>query len=276
MNNVLIVAGKEFRDGLRNRWVLAITLVFGVLAVGLAYFGAAASGQVGFTRVSTTIVSLSSLAVFLIPLIALMLAYDSIVGEDEAGTLLLLLTYPMSRVELLAGKFVGHAATLGAATLVGFGLAGLVITLLGHSENLGETLAALGLFIVSAMLLGWAFIGLAYLVSVSVTEKSRAAGVALIVWFLFVIVYDLGLLALLVGTGGQVSESLFHYLLLLNPTDIFRIVNLTFFEAARTQSGLASIGADAAFPPALLLAALLAWVAAPLGLALWRFRHREV
>ncbi|WP_444678761.1 hypothetical protein [Halomonas sp. E19] len=44
------------------------------------------------------------------------------------------------------------------------------------------------------------------------------------------------------------SESLFHYLLLLNPTDIFRIVNLTFFEAARTQSGLASIGADAAFP----------------------------
>jgi Cu-processing system permease protein len=76
--------------------------------MGLAWFGAAASGEVGFTRISTTIVSLASLAVFLIPLIALMLAYDSIVGEDEQGTLLLLMTYPLSRTGLLAGKFLGH------------------------------------------------------------------------------------------------------------------------------------------------------------------------
>ncbi|MGM0782642.1 MAG: ABC transporter permease [Pseudomonadota bacterium] len=275
MNHLVTVAGKEFRDGLRNRWVLAITLVFGLLAIGLAYFGAAASGQVGFTGVATTIVSLSSLAVFLIPLIALLLAYDSIVGEDEQGTLLLLLTYPISRVEILAGKFLGHAAILGVSTLVGFGVAGLVIAAFGSHDDLGQLLAALALFIISATLLGWAFIGFAYLISVSVSEKSRAAGIALVVWFAFVLVFDLLLLGLLVGTGGEVSQGLFHVLLLLNPADIFRIVNLTFFEAARTQAGLASIGADAAFHPALLLGALLAWVAVPLSLALWIFRRRE-
>ncbi|MGM0701740.1 MAG: ABC transporter permease subunit [Pseudomonadota bacterium] len=275
MNHLVTVAGKEFRDGLRNRWVLAITLVFGLLAIGLAYFGAAASGQVGFTGVATTIVSLSSLAVFLIPLIALLLAYDSIVGEDEQGTLLLLLTYPISRVEILAGKFLGHAAILGVSTLVGFGVAGLVIAAFGSHDDLGQLLAALALFIISATLLGWAFIGFAYLISVSVSEKSRAAGIALVVWFAFVLVFDLLLLGLLVGTGGEVSQGLFHVLLLLNPADIFRIVNLTFFEAARTQAGLASIGADAAFHPALLLGALVLWVAVPLGLALWIFRRRE-
>ncbi|SDI95335.1 ABC transporter permease [Billgrantia gudaonensis] len=275
MNHLVTVAGKEFRDGLRNRWVLAITLVFGLLAIGLAYFGAAASGQVGFTGVATTIVSLSSLAVFLIPLIALLLAYDSIVGEDEQGTLLLLLTYPISRVEILAGKFLGHAAILGVSTLVGFGVAGLVIAAFGNHDDLGQLLAALALFILSATLLGWAFIGFAYLISVSVSEKSRAAGIALVVWFAFVLVFDLLLLALLVGTGGEVSQGLFHVLLLLNPADIFRILNLTFFEAARTQAGLASLGADAAFHPALLLGALSLWVAAPLGAALWIFRRRE-
>lgn len=275
MNHLVTVAGKEFRDGLRNRWVLAITLVFGLLAVGLAYFGAAASGQVGFTQVSTTIVSLSSLAVFLIPLIALLLAYDSIVGEDEQGTLLLLLTYPISRTEILAGKFLGHAGILGVSTVVGFGVAGLIIAVFGGMANLGELTAALALFIVSATLLGWAFIGFAYLISVSVAEKPRAAGIALMVWFAFVIVFDLLLLGLLVGTGGEVSQGLFHYLLLLNPTDIFRIVNLTFFEAARDQAGLASIGAEAGLHPALLLGAMLAWVVVPLGLALWKFRSRE-
>ncbi|TFH87649.1 ABC transporter permease [Billgrantia azerbaijanica] len=275
MNHLVTVAGKEFRDGLRNRWVLAITLVFGLLAIGLAYFGAAASGEVGFTGVATTIVSLSSLAVFLIPLIALLLAYDSIVGEEEQGTLLLLLTYPIGRVEILAGKFLGHAAILGVSTLVGFGVAGLVIAAFGGHDDLGQLLAALALFILSATLLGWAFIGFAYLISVSVAEKSRAAGIALVVWFVFVLVFDLLLLGVLVGTGGEVSQGLFHVLLLLNPTDIFRIVNLTFFEAARTQAGLASIGADAAFHPALLLGALALWVAVPLGAALWIFRRRE-
>src|SRR5690554_7225786 len=203
MRSLLIVAGKEFRDGLRNRWVLAITLVFGLLAIGLAYFGAAASGQVGFIQVSTTIVSLSSLAVFLIPLIALMLAYDSIVGEDEQGTLLLLLTYPMSRVEILAGKFLGHASILGVSTLVGFGVAGAIIAALGSVEQLGELVAALALFILSALLLGWAFIGFAYLISVSVAEKSKAAGIALGVWFVFVIVFNLALLGVLVGRSEE-------------------------------------------------------------------------
>ena len=65
MNAILIIAGKEFRDGLRNRWVLAITLVFAFLAIGLAYFGASASGMVGLTSLSTTIISLASLAIFL-------------------------------------------------------------------------------------------------------------------------------------------------------------------------------------------------------------------
>src|SRR5690606_11021906 len=86
MSNVLIVAHKEFRDGLRNRWVLAISIMLGLLAIGIAYFGAAASGSVGFTSLPTTIVSLSSLAVFLIPLIALLLAYDAVVGEQHQGT----------------------------------------------------------------------------------------------------------------------------------------------------------------------------------------------
>lgn len=275
MKSILIVAGKEFRDGLRNRWAFAITVVFALLAVGLAYFGAAASGQVGFTGVATTIVSLSSLAVFLIPLIALMLAYDSVVGEAQQGTLLLLLTYPMSRLQLLVGKFLGHAAILGVSTLIGFGVAGAVIAAFGDIGEFSEFLLALGLFIVSAMLLGWAFVAFAYLISVSVAEKSRAAGIALVVWFFFVLVFDLALLGLLVGTSGTVSESVFHYLLLLNPTDIFRIVNLTFFEAARTHAGLASIGADAAFHPLVLLGALLAWVLVPLTAAMLLFRRRE-
>ncbi len=275
MNAVLIVAEKEFRDGMRNRWALSITLVFALLAVGLAYFGAAASGTVGFTSLATTIVSLSSLAVFLIPLIALMLAYDSIVGEEEQGTLLLLMTYPLSRIQLLAGKFAGYGAILGVSTAIGFGVAALVIIGFGDAGAAAGVIGAFAYFIVSATLLGLVFVAFAFLISVTVREKSRAAGLALVVWFLFVLIFDLALLGILVATEGRVNADLFRYLLLLNPADVFRLANLTGFEATEAYSGLASIAAEHRFGAGFLLTVLLAWVAAPLALAGWLFARRR-
>jgi Cu-processing system permease protein len=276
MQSILIVAGKEFRDGLRNRWVLAITLVFALLAVGIGYFGAAASGTVGFTSVATTIVSLASLAVFLIPLIALLLAYDTVVGEEEQGTLLLLLTYPLGRGQLLAGKFLGHAGIIAVSSVLGFGLAGLFIGLFSEEVVAGELWQAFVYFIFSAVLLGLVFVAFAHLISVTVAEKTRAAGLALIVWFLFVLVFDLALLGLLVATEGRVGADIFPYLLLLNPTDVFRLANLAGFEAAQVHAGLTSIAAPGLFNPALLAAVLLAWVVVPFGVAAWLFRRRGV
>jgi Cu-processing system permease protein len=272
MNAIVTIATKEFRDGLRNRWVMAIALVLAVLAVGIAWFGAAASGGLGFTSLATTLVSLSTLAVFLIPLIALLLAYDAVVGEQEAGTLLLLLTYPLSRTSLLLGKFLGHGLILGVATVVGFGIAGIVIALGAEGVSSAELATGMGLLIASSVLLGWVFIAFAYLISVWATEKARAAGMALIVWFLFVLVFDLGLLALLVSVeqGGDWLP----WLLLLNPTECFRLINLAGFEAARSHAGVSSIAQGGAFRPAVLLPILLAWILLPLGLAILRFRRR--
>lgn len=179
MMQIWSIAGKEFSDGLRNRWLLAISLLFAILAVGIAWLGAAASGQVGFTSIPATIASLASLATFLVPLIALLLAYDAIVGEDEGGTLMLLLTYPLGRGQILLGKFVGHGLILALATLIGFGCAAVAIALLVDDVELGMLFWAFGRFMVSSTLLGWVFLALAYVLSSKASEKSSAAGMAL-------------------------------------------------------------------------------------------------
>ncbi|WP_421867298.1 ABC transporter permease subunit [Motiliproteus sp.] len=275
MNAILTVCAKEFRDGLRNRWIIAITAIFALLAIGLAYFGAAAAGRVGFTSLSTTIVSLASLAVFIIPLIALMLSYDGVVGEDENGTLLLLMTYPLSRWQLLLGKMLGHGAIMAFSTLVGFGAAALIMGSFSSNTGWGELITAFAIFIVSAILLGWVFIAFAYIISTLVSEKSKAAGVALIVWFLFVLVFDLGLLGLLVGTEGDVDAELFPYLLLLNPTDIFRLVNISYF-ASEQITGLMAIAQHVKFSTSALLAAMLVWLAVPVSISLMIFNRRSL
>lgn len=274
MNAVWNMARKEFSDGLRNRWLLAISVLFAVLAIGIAWLGAAASGQLGFTSVPATIASLASLATFLMPLIALLLAYDAIVGEDESGTLLLLLTYPLGRGQILLGKFVGHGLILALATLIGFGCAMLAIAVLVDDIQLSLLLWAFGRFMVSSTLLGWGFLGLAYVLSSASAEKSTAAGLALGVWFFFVLVFDLALLALLVLSEGQFNPKVLPWLLLLNPADIYRLINLSGFEPGASTAGVLTLGSDLPMPGSMLWLCLSLWVAVPLGSAWLLFRRR--
>ncbi len=274
MNAVWNMARKEFSDGLRNRWLLAISVLFAVLAIGIAWLGAAASGQLGFTSVPATIASLASLATFLMLLIALLLAYDAIVGEDESGTLLLLLTYPLGRGQILLGKFVGHGLILALATLIGFGCAMLAIAVLVDNVELSLLLWAFGRFMVSSTLLGWGFLGLAYVLSSASAEKSTAAGLALGVWFFFVLVFDLALLALLVLSEGQFNPKVLPWLLLLNPADIYRLINLSGFEPGASTAGVLTLGSDLPMPGSMLWLCLSLWVAVPLGSAWLLFRRR--
>ena len=127
MKHILTLAGREIRDGLRNRWVLATTVLMAALALTLSFLGSAPTGNVGVGPVEVTIVSLSSLTIFLLPLIALLLSFDALVGEFERGTMMLLLTYPVSRRQIILGKFLGHVTILAFATVLGYGAAGLAL-----------------------------------------------------------------------------------------------------------------------------------------------------
>jgi Cu-processing system permease protein len=274
MNQVLIVAQKEFRDGIRNRWAISISIVFVLLSLGIAYFGSAAAGELGFSSLESTLVSLGSLCVMLIPLIALMLAYNSFVGELEQGTLLLLLTYPLSHNQMLLGKFLGQAAILSFAALIGFGIPAVVIASVSEVA-VWDVFSAFGCFILVASLLGWVFIAMAYVISLGVSEKSKAAGLALVVWFIFVLVFDLLLMALLVASEGDINQTWVPYLLWLNPTDVFRI--FVYMIVGSTQfAGVLSIAEQGMSTVGYLTCVMIIWVVIPLLLSSWMLKRKEL
>ena len=260
---ILTIAFKELRDRLRNRWVLAVALVFTVFALVIAYFGGAQQGAVGLRSIEATIASLVSLVIYLIPLIALLLGFDAVVGERERGSLDLLLALPVTRLEVLLGKYLGLAAALTLSTLAGFGLVALL--LVGQIGPAGLQ-PYLG-FMFSSVLLG-----LAVLVPVLARDRTRASGLAIALWFFFVLVFDLLLLGLLVAGGGESAGAWFPYLLLFNPADVFRILNIFSLDDVRSLYGLTSIVPGALAKPWLMALVMLAWIAAPLGIATWRFR----
>ena len=91
-------------------------------------------------------------------------------------------------------------------------------------------------------------------------------------WFFFVLVFDLLLLGGLVASGGETGAEWFPYLLLLNPADVFRILNIFSLDDVRTLYGLTSIVPAALAKPWLMALVMLGWIALPLAIANWRFR----
>jgi Cu-processing system permease protein len=276
MSNVLIIARKEIQEGLRNRWVLATTLLLATLALTLSFLGSAPTGTLGARPLDVVIVSLSSLTIFLLPLIALLISHDAIVGEMERGTMLLLLSYPVARWQVLFGKFLGHLAILAFATVIGYGAAAGAIAAAGASID-ADSWGAFGSMVGSSILLGAAFSAVGYLVSALVRARGTAGGIAVGIWLLFVLIYDMALLGLLVlDQGRAVSPGMLDALLLLNPADVYRLFNLTGFANVSSFAGMAGLAKSAALGPFPLLAALAAWILVPLALAALVFSRREL
>ncbi len=276
MNPVWIITGKEVRDSLRNRWVVAAALLLAALALSLGFLGSTPTGTVKVDPLTVTVVSLSSLSIFLIPLIAMLLAYDALIGEIERGTMALLLSYPVSRNQILAGKFIGHLIILTMATTAGYGLAGIALQLAHGGIDVTAWKPFLSL-IAASVILGAAFLALGYLISAKVKERGTAAGIAIGVWLFFVVIFDMALLGVLVADTGQtLTAPVVESILLFNPTDIYRLLNLTGYENTAMYAGMAGLSEQLSLSMPVLLAAQLLWVAVPLALAAWIFGKRQI
>lgn len=270
MNPILAVAASELRIALRNRWVAIAVATMALFALVLTAAGSGPSGTLGVDRLSVTVASLTSLAVYLVPLIALLMSFDAVAGEVERGTLALALTYPGSRAALLAGKFTAHLGILALAVAVGYGIAALAA--LASDSRAAAGLAALWRLYWSSLLLGATFLGAGYAVSAWARRPGAAAGLVVGLWLVAVVLYDLGLLAAVVADGGGTfTRHIFPWLLMGNPADAFRLFNLAASGATAAAAGVA--GAAAMVPAWQALGLMLVWPLVAFALAISAFRR---
>jgi Cu-processing system permease protein len=268
------IAVREVREAIRNRWVLAASVSLGGLALMLALLGSAAVGESRAAPLAVAVANLSSLSVYLVPLLALLVSFDAIVGESERGTLALLLTYPVKRWQLLAGKFAGHLTVLVFAVALGYGpVAGFVIWRSADPQGWQGYVAMM----LASVLLGAVFVALGYLVSVICRQRASAIGAVIVLWLALVVLYDLGLLGVLLADENHaIGERAFAALLLINPGDAYRLFNLLAIDAVGAITGMSAVVDGLALERSTPLLVLAAWVVGPLAASAILFQRREI
>lgn len=264
MNALLALAGKEFTDHLRNGWTITVAAAFAAFAAVIALAGFSFTGAITAMEPGVIILSLNSLVMYLIPLLGLLLGYGGIAGEREQGTLELLLSYPLASWQLILGKLLGLSAVLGLCIILGLALPASVDLWRG-----GSLLPWL-LFAVNSVWIGVIFLALALWCSALFRQRAAVLGAALAAWLLWVILFDLGMLAVLVASGSSFPASLLTALFFLNPASLFRFFTLGVVLTPETANAM---GYQALLPETwTLVLGLGCWTMLPVLAAMRRVR----
>jgi Cu-processing system permease protein len=274
LRTIYYIARAELVITIRNRWTIIFAIVFGGLVVSIAYFGIITEGFSGLQSFTRTSASLLNLVLYIVPLVALTMGTLSFTGDKGATELLY--SQPLSRSEVILGKVLGLFFSISLSTLIGFTLAGGIIVVGNGPEGLLRYL----LFVLLSLALSLVFLSIAVLVATLNRRKSRAFGVALFLWFFFVLFYDL------IALGGNLffkgpSANVFLFVSLFgNPVDMVRVStlilldNITIFGAAGAVM-LRFLGGQTS-SIALLVTGLAVWATLPVVVASRLMRRQDL
>jgi len=260
------VARKDFADAVRSKMFWALS----VLMLLLAYVGLYIPEAVGDDpTVSDGISVLSGIIGFLIPIVALVVGYMSIVGERETGSIRMVLGLPLKRWEVLAGKLAGRAAVVAVPILLGFALA-VPFALVVYGDLPGTEY---GEFVTGVVLIGVTFVAIAVGISGSVDSRGKALAAVVGVYALFEFFWELIPLGLFWLANGELPET-------DAPTWVEALSGATpTSSAVSTSEGLWN-GISTSEPLVLQewFSALLLvlWIAVPLAIGYVRFRSADI
>lgn len=273
LSNVLLIVQKEVKDSVNNKWFIIYTLSLTTLAVIFVYLGYSSGSIIGYQGYSKTAASLINLILLFIPLIALITGSISISGERENKTLPYLLSHPINKIEVFFGKYFGILTSIMFAIFLSFGLAGLLIYTKGTSENSINYILTSFL----SVLLAASLLSMGFLISIFNSRVSKSISIAILLWFLFLIVADLGIIGASTGMNLGVKET--FYLTIINPLEAYKIASILTLTPRFEILGPAGIYALNTLGKStlyiLLISIQLLWIVIPLTISVIHFCYMK-
>jgi ABC-2 type transport system permease protein len=267
------VAYKNVNDASRSRTVWLLTGFLSVLFVGYAV----GHGYLGEESFVAFLDGLVGIVGTFIPALGILLGYRSVSDDRESGSLLLELSFPHSRRDLIVGTAVGRTVVLAVPTLVALAVAGVV----GAFQYGTDGALWYPWFLFVTVLYGAAFVGVSIGLSTVTTSDRRITFGAIggylllaslwsgLVSFGFAVLHRFGV------PGGVTTPDWGLLLQLAGPRESFaRLVRAGFDldRAGRYVGEGVPVYVD--WWGALLLLAL--WVVVPLAVGLRRFRTADL
>lgn len=248
MRSALQIIRYELSDIVRSRWVLAYFFFFLGATILLFQFGGGAE---------KALLGLSNVVLIVVPLVSVLLGTMYIYNAREF--IELLLAQPVRRRSLYWALYLGLALPLAGCVMLGLGLP----FLMNWQAVPG------GLFVLlmlSGMLLTAVFVAFGLLITAQIEDRVKGLGVAILVWAVFALLYDAGVLLLANRFAEYPLETPLLVATVLNPVDLARVLLLLRFDAAALMGYTGAVFESffgSGLGVAVALGSLIVWILAP-------------
>jgi len=190
-------------DNLKNRFVIGYLTLLLAASTGLLFLSQDADKG---------ILGISNIVLLMVPLVSSI--YSGISLYNSADFTRLLLTQPLTRMQIFFANFLAVGLTMVTVFVIGIGIPMIVF-------SSGEKVFTI---LITGIALSMIFPALSTLVCLSVTDKVRGIGAVLFLWLYFAVVYDGILLFFIRMMSDYPIERYALLLTLLNPVDLCRIL----------------------------------------------------
>ncbi|QCC50304.1 ABC transporter permease subunit [Halapricum salinum] len=273
------VAKKDFTDALRSRAIWAISVVFILLSVVIAYvYGSFSADQLGTEEVTAEglVFFLASNITLFVSITALVIAYKSIAGERESGSLKILLSLPHTRRDVLLGKVLGRGAVLAIPVVVALAIGAVV-----GSAMLGEVAAqALLALLVVSLVFTFAYVSVIVGLSAITGSTTRASMLTIGFFVLFEFLWGIVSIGIVWASNGfslpQSTAAYPDWIFVVNQVPPSGAYTTFLYALVPGASGNAA-DIDAFYAtPWLGAVVLLFWLVVPAALGYWRFSKADL
>ena len=255
---MLKIAKYIILDIVKGKVLISYTIMLAAISIAIFMMDA---------DVTKGLVSISTVVMIMIPLVSIIFATTYIFNASEFTELLV--SQPISRKDILLGKYIG----IGTSILGAFILGVCVPVGLFALSTSGFMLMLMG------CLLTLAFISLAFLASTLTSDKAKGIGLSLMIWFYCAIVFDGLVLLFLFSFSDYPLEKAMILLTALNPVDLGRVMILLQLDISALMGYTGALyqkffGGGYGMIFSVVLQIL--WIIIPLHFALRVFRKKDL
>ena len=243
---------------LRNRIVLVYTFL--TLVISLCIFNLESNNTKG-------LLTLLNIVLIIVPLVCII--FSTIYVYNSSEFIELLVSQPLKRRTIWLSIFIGLAASLSIAFLIGIGLPVLIY----QPNSTGFMMLLMGL------LLSIIFVGIAMLAAVTTRDKAKGIGVAILLWLYFSLIFDAFVLFILFQFQDYPLEKPMIIFSFLNPIDLSRVQILLKMDTAALMGYTGAVFKDffgTTSGITVTTIVLCLWVFTPVWISVRKFRRKDL
>lgn len=255
---MLKIAKYIILDIVKSKVLIAYTVLLAAISIAIFMMD---------SDITKGLVSISTVVMIMIPLVSIIFSTTYIFNASEFTELLV--SQPISRKDILLGKYFGISASILGAFILGVCVPVSLFTL---------SVSALTLMLMGS-LLTLAFVSLAFLASALTSDKAKGIGLSLMTWFYFAIVFDGLVILFLFAFSDYPLEKAMIVLTALNPVDLGRIMILLQLDISALMGYTGALYQKffgSGYGMAFSLVLQILWIIIPLLLALKVFKKKDL